>query len=1055
MRIEELYLDGFGHFHQRTIGPVSGPVTVFYGPNEAGKSTTLAFIRAVLFGFPVRFNSHYPPLAGGRHGGRITVSDSAGAVYGVERYAGARGGLSITTANGPAHQNGIRSLDSRGATALLQRLTGNATPDLFHNVFAFSLDELQAAASLNDSSGAIYSAGQGAPGLPALRKSLSDHKGQIYLSRGNNQEVPRLLNTLRDVDSQLRAIEGNAGRYGALTARKSEIDLELQDADAELQRLGVQRAEIQNLLNGWDDWVALSDCEAQLRDMPRYVDFPENPIARLDGLEERVRLFRDERDEAAGQLRRAEETASADIPGEDLLYDAASIEAVHRARSSFDNSVRDLPERQGELRGLEADFERNLADLGHQWGEEQLQAFDTSLVVRNQVDGWKERITETGDRAQQTQFQLVQERRTLQDHQAQTQEAREKLPPEPPLLNAAALTERQDTLRAARGRLEGYERERQNHDNLRGQLNALAVGQETPSRGAESPNFAVVGLLALIGSALLFAGIVLVGTLGALAWLLSAIGWFILLALLATVFLFLVQRKRSPSAAPSPMADAIRHQTEEAEAAAETARQSLLDSAAALGLDGQPDGAALDSAEAGLNLARNALDAWNAANTRIEDAARREKLQEQRVESAAQENDTAESAAREAQREWRQWLRERGLDETLTPDAMTTFIARVETARSSLSEARRMRDRVAAIEYDIQEFREQVEPLAARHGPSLDPGNQRQLALIADELIRRLEETQLAFSNRERAKAQTEEAEQLLESRERRLQSAEGELAALLEAGSADDAEDFRHRARQHEERLDLERRRDEHRRNLEWFSGPGQRFDAFREALANADPNRLGDESARLSELHAEVDARRNVLREERGGIDTELAQLTGEEESSALRIRRSTLEEQLREHAREWSRLTIAEALLEKTRQKFEQERQPSVIRHAQDFFSGVTGQRYRRLYAPIGEQTITATDATGASKQPGELSRGTREQLYLALRFGLIREFGEHAERLPVVVDEALVNFDPQRARLAAESFAQLAETNQVLVFTCHPSTAEMFADAAGAQVVDISG
>ena len=97
---------------------------------------------------------------------------------------------------------------------------------------------------------------------------------------------------------------------------------------------------------------------------------------------------------------------------------------------------------------------------------------------------------------------------------------------------------------------------------------------------------------------------------------------------------------------------------------------------------------------------------------------------------------------------------------------------------------------------------------------------------------------------------------------------------------------------------------------------------------------------------------------------------------------------------------------------------------------------------------------TDFTGASKQPAELSRGTREQLYLALRFGLIREFGDHSERLPVVVDEALVNFDPGRARLAAESFAELSQTNQVLVFTCHPATADMFAEAAGAQVVDIS-
>ena len=1038
MRIEELYLDGFGHFHQRTIGPVSGPVTVFYGPNEAGKSTTLAFIRAILFGFPARFNSHYPPLAGGRHGGRITVSDSSGTVYGVERYAGARGGLNIATSNG----------STSNVEALLQRLTGNATPDLFRNVFAFSLDELQAAASLNDSSGAIYSAGQGAPGLPALRKSLSDHKSQIYLSRGNNQEVPKLLNTLRDVDAQLRDIEGNAGRYGALTARKSEIDLELEEADAGLERLGAQRAEIQNLLKGWDDWVALSDCETQLRDMPLYVDFPENPIARLDSLDERVREARENRHEAAGQLCRAEEAAAVDIPGEDLLDDAVSIEAVRRARSSFDNSVRDLPERQGELRGLEADFARNLTDLGHQWGEEELQAFDTSLVVRNQVDGWKERITGTGERAQQAQFQLVQAQRTLQGQQEETQEAEQKLPAEPPPLDAAALMKWQDALRTARGRLEGYERERQNYDNLRGQLKALAAGRETLSGMTVRPNIALLALMGLAGVGLVVAG----SLVGGGAMILGIVGGLVLLT--AAIVLWFVGRPTS-TPAPSPVAAALEQQTAEAGIATETARQSLLDSAAALGLDRQPDAASLDSAEARLNAARNAVDAWNSANTRVEDASRREKLQGQRVEVAVREHEAAEAEAQEAQQEWRQWLKERGLDETLTTDTMTTFLARVDTTHSSLSEARRMRDRVAAIEYDIHEFREQVERLASRHGLPLDSDDKRQLARVADELIQRLDEVQTAVSQRERSRTQAEEVRQLLESRGRRLLSVEEDLDDLLKAGNADDAEDFRRRARQHEERLELERRRDEHRRNLEWLSGPGERFDAFREVLATADPDRLGDESTRLSELHTEVDVRRNALREERGGIDTELAQLTSEEESSALRVRRSTLEEQLRERAREWSRFTIAEALLEKTRQKFEQERQPSVIRHAQDFFSGVTGQRYQRLYAPIGEQTITVTDATGAGKRPEELSRGTREQLYLALRFGLIREFGEHAERLPVVVDEALVNFDPERARLAAESFAKLAETNQVLVFTCHPTTADMFADAAGAQVVDISG
>ena len=1039
MRLTDLYLDGFGHFHQQAIGPVTRPVTVFYGPNEAGKSTLLAFIRTVLFGFPSQHRRHYPPLSGGQHGGRIRLAEDSGEIYTLERHAGPRGG-SVTV-----RSDAGETLD---AATFLPRLTGNATPDLFRNVFAFSLDELQNEGLMNDAGVAnrIYGAGLGVSRLHDLSQSLSRAKREIFLPTGQQQKIADSLRDLQRVDGQLRDIEGNAALYGSLTARKAEIDEELQDADDELSRLASQRAGIDRLLEGRDDWLALSDCDSQLRDMPRYVDFPENPIVRLDGFESQIRQLREDRDEAAGHLRRAEAEASAAVPGEDLLYDRERIEAMRRDRNRFDAAVRDLPERQGELRGMEADFAEHLSDLGHDWGEAELLAFDTSLVVRNQVDTWKERLTETGDRARQARIQLAQEQRSLVDHQAATQEAQDTLPPDPPL-NAAALSERQDALRAARGRLAEYERQRQSHETLRGQLNALAASQETPGRDSSR-----IGLLPIIG--LVLAGAVLaVGgiLLGGGALLLGILCGVVLL--LAATMLWFMSRP-APSDAPSPMATTLAQQATGAERAEEIARQALVTAAASLGLRAQPDAAALDTAEERVNLARNALNARNAGNTRLEDATRRERTQRQRLDQAVQENETAQAMARQAQQEWLRWLGERGLDETLTPDAMTAFLARVETACGNLAETGRMRDRVAAIEHDIQEFRELVEPLAQRHGIALDAGDRRQLAVVADELIQRLDDAQTAFSERERASDQVDENRELLAAWERRLQSAEEELAGLLSAGGTDDAEEFRRRARQHGERLELERKRDEHRRGLERMSGAGKDFDDFCSLLGSSDPEHLQDESARLWELQAQVSSHRDGLREERGGIDNELAQLSGEEESSALRVRRHTLEEQLREHAREWSRLTIAEELLTRTRQKFEEERQPSVIRHAQEFFRSVTGGRYQRLYAPIGQQTVTVTDATGASKQPAELSRGTREQLYLALRFGLIREFGEHAERLPVVVDEALVNFDPERARLAAESFGRLAETNQVLVFTCHPATAEMFAEAAGAQVVDIS-
>ena len=285
-----------------------------------------------------------------------------------------------------------------------------------------------------------------------------------------------------------------------------------------------------------------------------------------------------------------------------------------------------------------------------------------------------------------------------------------------------------------------------------------------------------------------------------------------------------------------------------------------------------------------------------------------------RVEIAALNHKASKAAGLESMREWQQWLLARGLNETLTVDTMTLFLTRVESTRSSLAETRRMGDRVDAIEYDIKEFRERVKPLAVRHGIQLDPNDHWQLAVVADELIKRLDETRALVSNREQARELEKESRKLLERQEQRSQQVEQEIVALLTDGGTDKVEEFRRRVGLNEARQELERQSNEHLRSLKRISGPGDKFDAYRESLAGSDPRLLAEELEQLSVRQTEVNDQYNTLREERGGIYNELAQLTGEEESSVLRIRRNILLEQLREQAREWSRLTIAESLLEK---------------------------------------------------------------------------------------------------------------------------------------------
>ncbi len=192
------------------------------------------------------------------------------------------------------------------------------------------------------------------------------------------------------------------------------------------------------------------------------------------------------------------------------------------------------------------------------------------------------------------------------------------------------------------------------------------------------------------------------------------------------------------------------------------------------------------------------------------------------------------------------------------------------------------------------------------------------------------------------------------------------------------------------------------------------------------------------------------------RGEIQSDLKNLTGEEESSKLRADRQRLLQEMRGHAREWNVLAIAENLLNESRLKFEKERQPEVVRSAASFFKTITEGRYEKVFAPLGRSEIHVTDSTGNAKQPSELSRGTREQLFLSLRFGLVRDLGRRAEPLPVIVDEALVNFDPRRGLRAASAFVDLAQTNQVLVFTCHRQIVDWFVSAAsecGAQEPEV--
>jgi len=75
---------------------------------------------------------------------------------------------------------------------------------------------------------------------------------------------------------------------------------------------------------------------------------------------------------------------------------------------------------------------------------------------------------------------------------------------------------------------------------------------------------------------------------------------------------------------------------------------------------------------------------------------------------------------------------------------------------------------------------------------------------------------------------------------------------------------------------------------------------------------------------------------------------------------------------------------------------------------------------------------------------LSAGTLDTLALSLRLAMAELFLTGREGF-LVLDDPLVDLDPERQQLAAAALAGFAENKQLLLFTCHPGQAELFPDA----------
>ena len=194
---------------------------------------------------------------------------------------------------------------------------------------------------------------------------------------------------------------------------------------------------------------------------------------------------------------------------------------------------------------------------------------------------------------------------------------------------------------------------------------------------------------------------------------------------------------------------------------------------------------------------------------------------------------------------------------------------------------------------------------------------------------------------------------------------------------------------------------------------------------------------------VSADLEAARAALAQARSAADHLTGQLQALKNPEDLRARRAALEEQRAGLEAEYSAIRLAMETLERANTALQNRFSPELGRRAAEIFAQLTGSRYGGVVLDRSFRLSAEPAGDPVFRDAALLSAGTLDQLYLAVRLAICDLVLPPEKQVPIVLDDALANFDDRRCAAALRFLKEAAGDRQILLFTCHSREAEFFA------------
>ncbi|WP_339228847.1 AAA family ATPase [Oceanobacillus sp. FSL K6-2867] len=341
-------------------------------------------------------------------------------------------------------------------------------------------------------------------------------------------------------------------------------------------------------------------------------------------------------------------------------------------------------------------------------------------------------------------------------------------------------------------------------------------------------------------------------------------------------------------------------------------------------------------------------------------------------------------------------------------------------------------DEAAALEKQLKKIQQNIERFLAKQGIANPDERLEQNLQIIERFVNLQQEQRKELNYYKQLLTEIKEKQDELQ---QNMQTYKTEIEHLFKLAEVDAEELFYEKARLREEKTVLERELVKTTTQLKNLlsSEDIQKLEKTMVTEAELEMNRQQTESSIQS-----LESKLEKIRENLADTKAELVAMESSDSYSASLHQFEMETEHFNQLAKEWAVLKTAKEILSETKRNYRATYLSKVIEVTAQYFKDITDGKYPHVYPPTDSSPFQVESFDNIRYTVNELSQGTVDQLYVALRLA-ISEIMSEKHGLPFVIDDAFVHFDAVRVQKMITILQQAAAKQQVILFTCRKEIA----------------